>query len=298
MTPGSQARTRLAIAIAAIYCLAGAPAAVAQAPDTTPPETTITEGPAEGEDINTDAPQFAWAASEAGSTFTCTTDGVLLAKCEDAYITGTAPGPHTFTVAATDPAGNTDPTPAVRNFTITLRGAPPSAPGCPLDGKLVIATNGNDTRVEGSGTQLIFGYRGNDLLRGGAGADCLIGHSGRDRLFGGSGGDYINAGSDADSVYGESGNDRVSGEAGNDRVSGGSGRDVLSGGTGSDRLSDRSGRDTFSGGTGNDRIDARDTSAAGRRIADIVRCGTGRYDVVLADRRDFVARDCERVTRR
>jgi Ca2+-binding RTX toxin-like protein len=289
---------RYAIAIAAIGCFAGTHAAAAQTPDTTPPETTITEGPAEGEDINTDAPQFAWASSEGGSTFTCTADGVLLKSCTDAFLSGAAPGPHSFTVAATDPAGNTDPTPATRNFTINLRGAPPSAPGCPLDGKLVIATDGNDTRFGGSGTQLMFGYRGNDLLRGGAGADCLIGHSGRDSLYGGSGGDFISGGSDADRVYGESGNDRVDGDAGSDRVSGGSGSDVLSGGAGGDQLVDRAGRDTFSGGPGNDRIDARDASAAGRRIADTVRCGTGRFDVVLADRRDVVAHDCERVRRR
>ena len=121
----------------------------------------------------------------------------MLAKCEDAYITGAARARTRSPSPRPTPAGNTDPTPAVRNFTITpARRATETRRGCPLDGKLVIATNGNDTRVEGSGTQLMFGCRGNDLLRGGAGADCLIGHSGRDRLFGGSGGDYINGGSD------------------------------------------------------------------------------------------------------
>jgi Ca2+-binding RTX toxin-like protein len=67
---------------------------------------------------------------------------------------------------------------------------------------------------------------------------------------------------------------------------------------GADRLADHSGRDSFSGGAGNDHIDARDTTALGRRTPDTVSCGSGRYDVVLADRRDRVNHDCERIIRR
>ena len=86
--------------------------------DTTPPETTITEGPADGAVIADDAPAFAWAASEAPATFACVADGVALASCDLLFATGVGEGPHSFTVAATDAAGNTDPTPATAAWTI------------------------------------------------------------------------------------------------------------------------------------------------------------------------------------
>jgi len=306
-------RHALAIAVTAIGCLAGAQSAAAVAPvvtitaaqaeggvtdDTTPPETTIIDGPSEGEVINSDAPAFSWASSESFSTFTCTTDGVPIASCELAYITGAGNGRHTFTVAATDRAGNTDPTPATRTFTIRLTGAPPNVARCQVDGRVVIATNGNDTRVGTRGTDLMYGLGGNDLLRGIDGADCLAGGSGDDRLFAGSGNDYVFGNTGTDRLAGEAGNDELYGNAGNDRITGGSGRDLLDGSTGNDHISDAVGRDTFSGGPGNDRVDARDRSRAGRFVPDVVKCGTGRFDIAIVDRRDSVARDCERVRRR
>jgi len=60
------------------------------------------------------------------------------------------------------------------------------------------------------------------------------------------------------------------------------GRDVLSG---------TRGRDVLCGLAGADLFRTRDGSA------DTIRCGSGK-DVVVADRRDRVARDCERVSRR
>lgn len=100
-------------------------------------------------------------------------------------------------------------------------------------------------------------------LRGGAGPDTLRGRGGHDRLFGG---------------------------AGNDRLFGGGGADRLFGGLGKDRLDGGKGRDLLDGGAGADVIAARDG------VRDTVRCGGGR-DVVVADRVDAVARDCERVKR-
>jgi len=294
-------RRSLAIAAtAAAWTLAAtASSAPAQQPDTTPPETTITSGPAEGEIINSDSPMFAWGSSEPNSTFACVVDGAPIASCDDAFVTGASSGPHSFSVAATDPAGNTDPTPATRTFTSRLQGAsPPELGSCPLDGKLIVATNGADTRTGTAGTDLIYGRAGNDVLRGVAGADCITGQSGNDRLFGGDGGDFLFGGSGNDRVAGGSGNDSVYGEAGNDRVTGGDGNDTVDGGPGRDHLTDSTGRDTFSGGSGNDLIDARDTSRAGRRIADRVSCGSGRYDVAVVDAADRVASDCERVRRR
>jgi hypothetical protein len=292
-------RRSLTIAVVVAACTIVATSAPAQEPDTTPPETTILSGPAEGEILNSDAPMFAWGSSEPNSTFSCVVDGAPIATCNDAFVTGASAGPHTFSVAATDPAGNTDPTPATRSFTVRLEGSSlPELGSCPLDGKVTIATNGADTRTGTTGTDLIYGRAGNDLLRGAAGRDCITGQSGNDRLFGGSGGDYLFGGSGDDRIAGQSGDDAVYGEAGNDRVTGGTGNDTVDGGAGRDHLSDSSGRDTFAGGPGNDLVDARDTSRAGRRIADRVSCGSGRYDVAVVDAADRVASDCERVRRR
>jgi hypothetical protein len=294
-------RRTLSITATACACALAAMAASApaQGPDTTPPQTTITSGPAEGEIINSDSPMFAWASSEPNSTFTCVVDGVPIAECNDAFVTGASAGPHTFSVAATDPAGNTDPTPATRSFTSRLEGAGlPDLGGCPLDGKLSVATNGADSRTGTAGTDIMYGRGGNDILRGAAGADCVTGQAGNDRLFGGGGGDFVFGGSGNDRIAGEAGNDALYGEAGNDRLTGGAGRDTLDGGAGGDHLSDSSGRDTFAGGPGNDLVEARDTTPSGRRIADRVSCGSGRYDIAVVDAVDRVASDCERVRRR
>ena len=56
-------------------------------------------------------------------------------------------------------------------------------------------------------------------------------------------------------------------------------------------INGNSGRDSISGNSGNDRITSRDSSR------DRVNCGRGR-DSVVADRRDIVSRNCERVRRR
>jgi Ca2+-binding RTX toxin-like protein len=298
-------RHALTVIVVTIGCLAGAQSSAAApretfqyTPDTTPPETTITAGPAEGSTTNSDSPAFMWDSSEAGSTFTCTEDGKRLTSCELAFATGAAPGPHTFTVAATDAAGNTDPTPAVRHFTVSLQGSTPDLPRCPYDGNVVIATAADDTRIGTSGTDVMFGLGGNDVLRSGPGQDCIAGQSGNDTLYTGPGNDFAFGGPGADRLYGEAGNDELRGEAGDDRIDGGPGRDILVGDAGNDRLTDSSGRDSFSGGPGNDRIDARDATALGRRTPDSVRCGSGSLDVAIVDKRDSVGADCERVIRR
>lgn len=101
------------------------------APDTTPPQTTITSGPAEGSTITTSETSFEFASSEAGSTFTCRIDGGTAAPCTSPLtLTGLTDGPHSFSVAAIDPAGNTDPTPAMRSYTVAV---PPPADTTPPD---------------------------------------------------------------------------------------------------------------------------------------------------------------------
>lgn len=85
----------------------------------------------------------------------------------------------------------------------------------------------------------------------------------------------------AEVLQGAGGNDVLRGGGGDDRLYGGAGLDQLDGGLGSDRLD---------GGPGDDIILARDH----RR--DRIVCGGG-LDVVTADKRDVVARDCEQVRR-
>lgn len=87
--------------------------------DTTPPETTITSGPSEGETVNTATPTFAFNSSEGGSSFECKVDSAAFAACSSPRTIGPlADGSHTFRVRATDSAGNPDASPATRTFTV------------------------------------------------------------------------------------------------------------------------------------------------------------------------------------
>lgn len=99
--------------------------------DTTPPETTITQGPAEGSTVYRDPstiPPYAhvtwdFTASE-DAFFECQQTGewhdqpgwwpCSPSQFRDTWYGDT--GMHTFAVRATDYAGNVDPTPAVRTF--------------------------------------------------------------------------------------------------------------------------------------------------------------------------------------
>jgi Tol biopolymer transport system component len=121
-----------------------------------------------------------------------------------------------------------------------------------------------------------------DTLRGSPFLDFLVGRESGDRLLGGGGRDWIDGGAGADVLEGGGDWDRLLGRAGADTLRGGGGPDWLLAGTGHDRVD---------GGAGNDQIVVRD----GRR--DWVRCGAGRGDLVVADRLDVVARDCERIVR-
>lgn len=103
-----------------------------------------------------------------------------------------------------------------------------------------------------------------------------------DRLRGGPAGDRIRGGGGNDVLRGLGGDDCLLGQVGNDRLLGGVGVDRLVGGKGKDRVS---------AGAGADVVRVRDG------VRDVVKCGAGK-DLVLADKSDRVAGDCERVRRK
>jgi hypothetical protein len=86
-------------------------------PDETPPQTTITSGPA-ATTTSVDA-TFTFSANEVGSTFECSLDGAAFEPCESPVeLSDLALGSHTFEVRATDVAGNADDTPASHTWEV------------------------------------------------------------------------------------------------------------------------------------------------------------------------------------
>lgn len=85
--------------------------------DSTPPETTVLSGPA-GFVLDPTA-TFA-LGSESGATFRCTLDGVAVACGAGFTVPDLHSGTHVLTAAAVDAAGNVDPTPATRAWTVPV----------------------------------------------------------------------------------------------------------------------------------------------------------------------------------
>ena len=85
--------------------------------DATAPETTIDSGPSGT--ANDPTPTFTFSSSEGGSSFKCKVDSNGYSACASPKTTAhLADGSHTFSVRATDQAGNTDATPDSRTFTV------------------------------------------------------------------------------------------------------------------------------------------------------------------------------------
>ena len=81
------------------------------APDTAIAGSALTNDPTPGLALS--------AAGEPGATFECQLDGAALAACPASYVApALTDGPHTLTARARDAAGNPDPTPAEKTFTV------------------------------------------------------------------------------------------------------------------------------------------------------------------------------------
>jgi Ca2+-binding RTX toxin-like protein len=150
------------------------------------------------------------------------------------------------------------------------------------------------TKVGTNGPDTLRGTNGDDNLLGRGGNDKLFSLNGRDNLLGGPGKDYVVSGNERRSG---SGDKNLLGGPGNDIVLGAWGSDKVVGGEGNDLLADGRPRDValdiVSGEAGTDVI-----FVASLRLKasaeDIVTCGSG-FDRVVADTKDVVAPDCEKV---
>jgi hypothetical protein len=132
-----------------------------------------------------------------------------------------------------------------------------------------IGTNGPDTLSGTNGSDNLLGRGGNDTLFSRAGSDTLLGGPGKDRLVGG-----------------EKAGNGFRTQGGDKKMLGGEGNDLIgSGGT----LHEPSGDKIF-GGDGNDVINTLNRPAAKA----VVFCGDGN-DLVIIDRKDVAAADCENV---
>jgi Ca2+-binding RTX toxin-like protein len=160
--------------------------------------------------------------------------------------------------------------------------AVPAEPDSDLPGALTIRGTRHADRLDGSPfDDMIFGRGGADKIFAMDGNDYVDGDKGNDQLHGGPGDDVMPGRQGNDKIYGDEGNDRITGDRGNDLVDGGAGDDTIFGNIGSD---------TVLGGPGNDRINMVD------KTFDRISCGPGN-DVVFADARDKIGKDCEDIRR-
>ena len=118
--------------------------------DTTPPETSITSGPA-ASTTETSA-DFSFTSSERESSYGCKFDGGSWGSCNPPKgYSSLSVGDHTFAVRATDAAGNVDPTPASDSWTVQEPADPAHAVwGAPIGVKVGVPVTLDGTASAGS----------------------------------------------------------------------------------------------------------------------------------------------------
>jgi hypothetical protein len=219
------------------------------ATDSTAPDTEITDGPSGT--TNDPTPTFSFSSSEAGSTFSCRVDSGAYGPCTSPKtLARLDDGDHTFYVRARDAAGNVDPTPASRSFTVAtaeihisgstllVRAAPgaednfsitrPNASTLRVTDLPGGGYTGSDVRAYGGCTRTgpgaaNCGAAGISLIRVNSGdqsdravnsttiASALNGSAADDTLIGGSKGDTLTGAAGADVLRGMDGNDQLLG---------------------------------------------------------------------------------------
>jgi hypothetical protein len=109
---------------------------------------------------------------------------------------------------------------------------PPPAEACVTgsatkNSVIIRGTDGPDTLIGNSRTNIISGLGVDDRINGCAGADIINGNDGNDGIAGGDGNDLLHGGPGDDIVQGDAGNDVIFGDAGHNVLTGGPGRDVF-----------------------------------------------------------------------
>ncbi len=125
------------------WTIVSPPSHVATSPDTTAPDTSITsESPADGSSTTSTYASFSFTGTDNAGvvSYECSLDSEEFSACTSPKSYGElSVGSHTFRVVAKDGAGNVDPTPAARTWTITAPDSsvytvPSSVPsGCSTD---------------------------------------------------------------------------------------------------------------------------------------------------------------------
>ncbi|HXF00390.1 MAG TPA: galactose oxidase-like domain-containing protein [Solirubrobacterales bacterium] len=230
----------------------GVPSVAKMARVSNEPTTTITSGPTNG--TNDPTPTFTFS-SEPGTSFECKVDSGSYQPCDSAEATPhLTDGTHSFSARATDAAGNTDPTPASRTFTVRTGSV------SVVDSALVVTAaqgakdNLEITRVSASVLRVTDspsgGYAGSGV-HGGPGCTRSGDYTAFCTVHGIS---LVNV-----SAGGE--NDRVvNANAVRSQLDGGAGSDLLAGGQSNDTLIGRTGADVMKGRNGSDKLYARDLS--------------------------------------
>jgi hypothetical protein len=217
------------------------------------PSTTITSGPNAG--TNDPTPTFTFS-SQPGTSFECKLDSGSYAACSSpkttSYLTD---GSHTFSVRATDLAGNTDSTPASRSFTV--RTAAVSVSGSTLVVTAAAGAKDNLVITRPSASVLRVTDLASDAYTGSGvhtGAGCT--RSGDYTANCSASGITLIQVSSADQI------DQVTNSTAiKSSLNGGAANDVLTGGSANDTLTGSTGADVMKGMNGNDQLFARDLTS-------------------------------------
>lgn len=98
--------------------------------DLTPPETSISSGPANPS--GSGAASFEFGSSDLGASFQCALDGAIFTPCASPLsYSGLGEGDHTFRVRAVDEAGNIDLSAAAHSWRVTAAATNPPSTGTP-----------------------------------------------------------------------------------------------------------------------------------------------------------------------
>lgn len=264
-------------------------------------DTNITSGPSGP--TNSTSATFGFSSTQEGSIFECSLDGAVFSQCASPKdYTGLANGSHTFRVRAIDAAGNADPSPAARTWTVdttrpTITITTPTNGGTYSLNQVVNANYSCQDTSGGTGLKSCQGTVANGsaidtastgtktftvVATDNAGNQQSVNHTysvaasvpSDCTIVGTIGNDTLNGTPQADVICGLEGNDTINSSGGND---------IMRGGPGGDTLVDLSGTDNLLGGLGADHLNAQD----GARL-DRVDGGDG-VDSCSADGRDKVS---------